>query len=95
MKSLFLCSTSVRQILHIFNRYFLKSRRNYIAFLIVLLISTQLFSQSKASFSWSSFEKVNKYSQAVCIFQTEQNYGVIVKYSPNFHNKQSNFDIKI
>ena len=95
MKSLFLYSTSVRQIRHIFNKCFLKSRRNYIAFLIVLLISTQLFSQSKASFSWSSFEKVNKYSQAVCFFKTEQNYGVIVKYSPNFHNKLSNFDVKI
>lgn len=40
-----------------------------------------LLAQSKASFHWGNFKKINKYSHALLLFEQSSGYGSVVKYS--------------
>ncbi|MFM9945806.1 MAG: hypothetical protein ACKVQB_11310 [Bacteroidia bacterium] len=54
-----------------------------------------VLSQTKASFRWSEFQKVNKYSQAVFIFKYDNGYGVIIKSDPKFNANLYKFRLSI
>lgn len=95
LKSLFLYSITVTQLL----RYFYKKVQTELPKLLVilwfLLVFNNAFAQHKASFTWSDFEKVDKYSQTVFTYNDDKTYGLLLKYSPTFHNKLSKFEVKI
>lgn len=95
LKSLFLYSIAVTHLLGYFYQKVQSALPKSLMILWFLLVINNAFAQHKASFTWSDFEKVDKYSQTVFTFNDDKTYGLILKYSPTFHNKLSKFEVKI
>ncbi len=60
-----------------------------------LLYGLETLAQPTARFTWSAYQKTDKYSQAVYIFKYEQGYGAVVKTDVRFRHKYADFEASV
>ncbi len=60
---------------------------------LFLMNMASVFAQTQASFKWSAYQSVGKYSQAVFLFNDSNTKGMLVKYNSKLSNRVSKYSL--